>query len=83
MTAMERNEDTAKLSLKYIGRDINDRPVYKDADSDTLYVDVNPHRGAEPVIFTKMDNRFDGEPHTMVKDSTEFMFTPKHETLLG
>lgn len=74
-----------KLSLKYLGRDVNNRPVYVDTNSkiNTLYVDVNAHKGHDPALFTTFNNMFDGGPKDLVPDNTEIEFVPAREYLLG
>lgn len=71
-----------KLTLKYLGRDIYDRPVYRDVKNTDLYVDVNPHKGSDPVIFTKCDNMFDGDADKLI-DGVEIEFDGKRECWLG
>lgn len=74
-----------KLSLKYLGRDINNRPVYVDTNSKTnvLYVDVNARKGQDATLFTTFNNMFDGGPEKLVSSDTEIEFTPAREHLLG
>lgn len=69
-----------KLTLKYLGRDIYDRPVYRNVENTDLYVDVNPHKNSDPAIFTKYDNMFDGEADKLV-DKVTIEFDGNHREL--
>jgi len=60
-----------KLTLKHIGRDDWDRPVYE-CDG-KLYVDVEPCEYRNPKICTKLNNDFNGEPDYPVNAEYEFI----------
>lgn len=67
--------------LILMGRDTwGDRPVYKCPTNGRLYVDVEPRKGYEPKICTKLDNCFDGEPDCPVKSEISFVFIPYRDT---
>lgn len=51
------------LHLKHIGRDLWDRPVYRD-DEGILWKDVDPKADRNPNLCTSAGNEFDGEPDT-------------------
>lgn len=63
-----------KLILNYKGWDNWDRPVYE--SEGRLYVDVTPRKGYRPLIYTKCDNDFYGEPDMPVALGTEIEFVP-------
>lgn len=53
--------ETAVLSLKYLGMDSWDRPVYMD-DEGTIWKDINPRAEWKANLCTSVGNEFDGEP---------------------
>ena len=59
-------------TLKYIGIDAWDRPVYRD-NHDKLWKDVNLGYG-EPYLHSSSDNSFEGEPDMPIKDEYEIVF---------
>ena len=67
-----------KLTLRLLGRDSWDRPVY-DCDG-RLYVDVDPRKSRPADICTKQDNAFDGEPCDPVPEGTIIEFVPARDT---
>lgn len=67
-----------RLTLRHIGRDSWDRPVYE-CDG-ILYVDVDPRKSRNPDICTKQNNEFDGEPCDPVPYGTIFEFIPDRYT---
>ena len=67
-----------KLTLRLLGRDSWDRPVYE-CDG-KLYVDVDPRRSRPADICTKHGNAFDGEPCDTIPENTIIEFVPKSDT---
>ena len=67
-----------KLTLRHIGRDDWDRPVYE--CDDQLYVDVSPRKSCKPEICTKQGNIFHGEPQTPIAEGIEIEFSPCRDT---
>lgn len=72
-----------KLVLEYVGNDNFDRPVYKNENK--LFVDVDPRKGKNPEICTKLNNCFDGEPDTPIQymrkyKDMEIEFLPQRVT---
>jgi hypothetical protein len=64
------------LTLKWIGRDSWERPVYDDGNG-KLYVDVDPRSSRKPDICTKNGNKFHGEPDAPVSDKyAKIIFLP-------
>ncbi len=61
-----------KLLLTFLGYDSWDRPVYQGVDG-SLYVDVDPRADCQPIICTKCNNEFDGEPDDPVSGEIEFV----------
>jgi len=67
------------LTLKWLGRDDWERPVY-DNGYGKLYVDVDPRSGRKPDICTKNNNEFYGEPDMPVSEKyTGIIFIPKRD----
>ena len=62
------------MTLKHIGRDSWDRPVYE--SDGKLYVDVAPRPNRGPDICTKYNNEFYGEPDSPIPPGTEIEFLP-------
>lgn len=67
------------IPLVFKGRDSWSRPVYM-AQSGLLFVDVEPRADREPVLCTKVGNRFDGEPDVHMKRDLFPDFIPKRDT---
>lgn len=67
-----------QLTLVLLGRDSQDRPVYRGLTDGKLYVDTEPREGREPCICTKYRDAFDGEPCDPVE--ADFRFVPKRDT---
>lgn len=67
-----------KLTLRLLGRDSWDRPVYE-CDG-KLYVDVDPRRSRPADICTKYENAFDGEPCDQIPENTIIEFVPERDT---
>ena len=67
-----------KLTLRLLGRDSWDRPVYE-CDG-KLYVDVDPRRSRPADICTKYGNAFDGEPCDPIPENTIIEFVPERDT---
>jgi len=65
-------------TLVFVGRDSWSRPVY--TYNDRYYVDVNPVSDRPPVLCTKLNNAFDGEPDTPIRDDVHITFSPKRDT---
>lgn len=70
-----------KVTLKFLGMDSWNRPVYED-ENGTLWKDVNPRRAYAPDLCTAVDNQFDGEPDTNMYylkkyDNAELVFIPE------
>ena len=59
------------LHLKYIGRDLRDRPVYRD-DEGILWKDVDPRADKRAYLCTSADNEFDGEPDTGMENFEKY-----------
>lgn len=73
-----------EMRLKYLGRDIWDRPVYEDKDG-KLWKDVDPRADMEPKLCSALNNAFDGEPDTPMKvmkryKGVRIIFEPARET---
>ena len=49
------------MTLKYLGMDSWDRPVYED-EKGVLVKDVDPRSWRAPHLTTSLNNEFDGEP---------------------
>ena len=67
-----------KLTLRLLGRDSWDRPVYE-CDG-RLYVDVDPRKSRPADICTKQGNAFDGEPCDPIPENTIIEFVPERDT---
>ena len=67
-----------KLTLRLLGRDSWDRPVYE-CDG-RLYVDVDPRKSRPADICTKQGNAFDGEPCDPVPEGAIIEFVPARDT---
>ena len=67
-----------KLTLRLLGRDSWDRPVYE-CDG-KLYVDVDPRRSRPADICTKYENAFDGEPCDPIPENTIIELVPERDT---
>lgn len=65
-----------KVTLKYLGMDSWDRPVYED-ENGTLWKDTSPGRIFGPHLCTSVDNTFDGEPDMPMQDGAEVVFVPE------
>lgn len=72
------------LTLKYIGRDSCDLPVYE-TEEGQLLVDTDPRCDSSPNLCTKLNNNFDGEPDTPIryiakyKDVSIITFLPERD----
>ena len=66
-----------KLILHYKGRDDWERPVYE--ANERLYVDVDPRKNRAPIICTKNNNEFYGEPDTPISEDTQVEFVPMRD----
>lgn len=70
-----------KITLKFIGMDSWDRPVYED-ETGTLWKDVDPRRQYAPDLCTPNGNLFDGEPDVSMScmkkyENAEIQFIPE------
>ena len=70
-----------KITLKFLGMDSWDRPVYED-ETGTLWKDVNPRSQYEPELCTSNGNDFDGESDVPMSDmkkyaNAEIQFIPE------
>ena len=59
------------LHLKYLGRDLWDRPVYMD-DEGIVWKDIEPIAESEAQLCTSVDNEFDGEPDTGMRNFKKY-----------
>ena len=59
------------ITLRFIGIDGWDRPVYRD-ESGQIWKDVNLGCG-EPYLHNAADNDFDGEPDMPIKNKFEIV----------
>lgn len=57
--------------MHFIGIDDWDRPVYRD-DTGQLWKDVNLGSG-KPYLHDSVDNTFDGEPNSPIKEQFEII----------
>ena len=69
-----------KITLKFLGLDSWDRPVYRD-ETGTLWKDVDPRRKFAPDLCTSNGNLFDGEPdvpmsYVKIYKVAEIQFVP-------
>ncbi|MCM1412577.1 MAG: hypothetical protein NC305_18840 [Lachnospiraceae bacterium] len=73
-----------KITLKLLGRDSWDRPVYED-ESGKLWKDVTPRADYPADLCSSVNNSFDGEPDTPMSamkcyQDAEIVFIPKRDT---
>lgn len=72
------------LTLRHIGRDSHDRPVYEDADGN-LWKDTDPRADRPAKLCSSLHNAFDGEPDTPMMymeryRDAEIRFVPQRDT---
>ena len=70
-----------KITLKFLGMDSWDRPVYKD-ETGKLWKDINPRRQYAPELCTSNGNNIDGEPDVPMSamkkyENAEIQFIPE------
>lgn len=72
------------MTLKFLGFDDWDRPVYQDEDG-RLWKDVDPRKDRNPDLCTCVNNEFYGEPDTNMRyidryKDMEIVFSPERVT---